>query len=92
VTPVSLVGTFVLPTGTIWLWRLGGRREAMLLAMVLFALLGNALLCRVASGPHTRCQARLVWLAPFVVALALAGAWRRWDASRATNVPLVQAI
>lgn len=92
VMPVSLAGIIALPFAAIWLWRLGGRREAMLLTMVLLALLGNAALCGVASGPHARYQARLVWLAPFVVALALPAARQRWKVARGIGVPVAQAI
>src|SRR5215469_16821419 len=47
---------------------------ALLAATVSFALLGNALICGVISGPHDRYGARLVWIATFTVLLAAA----RW--------------
>jgi hypothetical protein len=45
---------------------------ALLAATVSFALLGNALICGVISGPHDRYGARLVWIATFTVLLAAA--------------------
>jgi hypothetical protein len=44
----------------------------LLTATVATALLGNAVICGVISGPHDRYGARLVWLATFVVFLRLA--------------------
>ncbi|WP_027552445.1 hypothetical protein [Bradyrhizobium sp. Cp5.3] len=40
-------------------------------ATVTLALLGNAFICGVISGPHDRYGARMVWLATFVVLMAL---------------------
>jgi hypothetical protein len=37
---------------------------------VSFALLGNALICGVISGPHDRYGARMVWVATFTVLIA----------------------
>jgi hypothetical protein len=45
---------------------------ALLGATVTLALLGNAFICGVISGPHDRYGARMVWLATFVVLMALA--------------------
>lgn len=44
----------------------------LLAATVTLALLGNALICAVISGPHDRYGARMVWVATFVVLMALA--------------------
>lgn len=44
----------------------------LLAATVSLALLGNAFICGVISGPHDRYGARMVWLATFVVLMALA--------------------
>jgi hypothetical protein len=41
-------------------------------ATVTVALLGNAFICGVISGPHDRYGARMAWLATFVVLMALA--------------------
>lgn len=47
----------------------------LLAATVTLALLGNAFICAVISGPHDRYGARMVWVATFVVLMAVA---RRW--------------
>jgi hypothetical protein len=41
---------------------------------VTLALLGNAFICGIISGPHDRYGARMVWVATFVVLMALARA------------------
>jgi hypothetical protein len=43
---------------------------ALLAATVCFALLGNALVCGVISGPHDRYGARMVWIATLVALIA----------------------
>lgn len=55
--------------------------DAVLAAFVLLALLGNAVICGVFSGPHFRYQSRLVWIAPFVLAMR----WRGLSAGRAED-------
>jgi len=54
-------------------WAIRAKRffGAALPVFVLAALIGNAIVCGVLSGPHDRYQSRLMWLAPFAVALAL---------------------
>ena len=42
----------------------------LLAATVSFAVLGNAFICAVISGPHDRYGARLAWVATFVVLIA----------------------
>jgi hypothetical protein len=58
--------------------RAGLRRKLddldLLAATVSFALLGNAVICGIISGPHDRYGARLAWIATFTVLLAVA----RW--------------
>jgi len=44
----------------------------LLAATVALAMLGNAFICGVISGPHDRYGARLVWLATFTVLIAAA--------------------
>lgn len=44
----------------------------LLAATVTLALLGNAFICGVISGPHDRYGARMVWVATFTVLMALA--------------------
>ncbi len=53
-------------------WRGTFDEIAMLAATVMLALLGNAVLCGVLSGPHDRYGARMVWLATLVVLIAAA--------------------
>lgn len=43
--------------------------RAILPGYLFVALLGNALVCGMFSGPHDRYQSRLVWIAPFVLML-----------------------
>lgn len=43
----------------------------LLAATVTLALLGNAFICGVISGPHDRYGSRMVWVATFVVLMAL---------------------
>ncbi len=54
------------------LWRAVRRRRwkvATLPAFVLVALLGNALICGLFSGPHDRYQSRLAWVPALIVLL-----------------------
>jgi hypothetical protein len=53
-------------------WRRKFDDLALLAATVTFALLGNAVICGVISGPHDRYGARLVWIATLTVLLAAA--------------------
>lgn len=45
--------------------------NGILPAFVLIALVGNALVCGVFSGPHGRYQSRIMWLATFAVVLTV---------------------
>jgi hypothetical protein len=54
----------------------------LLAATVVLALLGNAFICGVISGPHDRYGARMVWVATFVALMALA---RRWSNDEAVD-------
>jgi hypothetical protein len=52
------------------IWR-GERDDVALLAgVVTLALLGNAVLCGVLSGPHDRYGARMVWIATLTIVIA----------------------
>ena len=60
----------------VWLavvmWRAAVRRRwnmAALPAFVLVALIGNALVCGLFSGPHDRYQSRLAWVPVLIVLL-----------------------
>ena len=69
--PVALIS--MLLVAAIVLTALRRRRLddlALLAATVSLALLGNAFVCGVISGPHDRYGARMVWIATFVVLIA----------------------
>src|SRR3954447_7860461 len=53
-------------------WRRRLDDVTLLAATVSLALLGNAFICGVISGPHDRYGARLAWLATFTVVVAVA--------------------
>jgi len=71
--PVALLSMVLLPFIV-----LSGRRQSIggetaeLAAAITLALLANAFVCGALSNPHDRYGARMVWLAVFVVVLALA--------------------
>jgi hypothetical protein len=69
--PVLVLAVLLLP---IALWRAVRAGEGLrlgLLACVLAGLLANAFATGALSGPHDRYQARIVWLLPLAVGLAL---------------------
>lgn len=51
-------------------WRRKRDDFTLLAATVSFALLGNAMICGIISGPHDRYGARMVWIATLTVLLA----------------------
>jgi hypothetical protein len=54
------------------IWRRRRDDITLLAATVTIALLGNAVICGVISGPHDRYGARLVWIATFTALIAAA--------------------
>jgi hypothetical protein len=64
----SLLAVFAMVARAAWRRRLGDL--TLLAATVSLAMLGNAVICGVISGPHDRYGARLVWIATFTVLLA----------------------
>ncbi|HEY2444492.1 MAG TPA: hypothetical protein VGI20_01970 [Rhizomicrobium sp.] len=64
----SLAGLVVLLAMSLQAKR---HEQAAFLGMILIALIGNAIICGVLSGPHDRYQSRLVWLAPFALLLSV---------------------
>ncbi|MCA6122871.1 hypothetical protein J6500_13325 [Bradyrhizobium sp. WSM 1704] len=62
------------------LWRRRRDDFTLLAGTVTLALLGNAFICGVISGPHDRYGARMVWVATFVVLIAAARALAKDDA------------
>jgi hypothetical protein len=81
-----VINSVQVPMGIIVLLMLGAgmaislgrrdRRTASLLAFILVALVGNAMICGVFSNPHARYQSRLIWVPAY--ALALLAADRRF--------------
>ena len=59
----------------------------LLAGTVSFALLGNAFICAVISGPHDRYGARMAWLATTVVLIAAIRHFTGDDGSRDRSLP-----
>ena len=70
------------------LWRRPFDDLTLLAGTVTFALLGNAFICAVISGPHDRYGARMAWVATFVVLIAAVRHFAGDDAPR----PLTAAV
>jgi hypothetical protein len=71
--PVALASMLLLAAIALAaLWRRRIDDVELLAATVCVALLGNAFICGVISGPHDRYGARMVWIATFVVLIAAA--------------------
>jgi hypothetical protein len=69
--PVALASLLLLGGILAWRWWWRGIDDLTLLAAtVSLAVLGNAFICAVISGPHDRYGARLAWVATFVVLVA----------------------
>jgi hypothetical protein len=64
---ISLAGSLLL---LVWFLRVRGIDGAVFHGFVLAALIGNAAICGILSGPHDRYQSRLIWLASFAVMIA----------------------
>ena len=85
--PVALASMLaVVAIFAIAIWRRRIDDLTLLAATVTLALLGNAFVCGVISGPHDRYGARLAWVASFVVLIALARHFARRDES-GTSLP-----
>ena len=70
--PVAAAAMLFLPVLALLAWRRGDKRELGWMALVIAALLGNAIVCGVLSNPNHRYESRVVWLAVFAVTLACA--------------------
>jgi hypothetical protein len=69
--PVALASLLLLVGILAWRgWWRGFDDLTLLAATVSLAVLGNAVVCAVISGPHDRYGARLAWVATFVVLIA----------------------
>jgi peptidoglycan/LPS O-acetylase OafA/YrhL len=64
----SMLLVFGIFANSIWRRRIDDL--ALLAGTVSLALLGNAFVCGVLSGPHDRYGARMVWVATFTVLIA----------------------
>jgi hypothetical protein len=65
---LSMLAVFGIFASAIWRRRIDDL--TLLAATVSFALLGNAFICGVISGPHDRYGARMIWVATFTVLIA----------------------
>jgi hypothetical protein len=72
--PVAWLGLLLLIAGFVIALRKSDNGAAVLFGFVLAALIGNAIICGVLSGPHARYQSRLMWTP--ILALALVGSNR----------------
>ena len=72
--PAAWLGLVLLIGGFILALRKSESKSAALFGFILAALVGNAIICGVLSGPHARYQSRLMWTP--VLALALVGSNR----------------
>lgn len=69
--PVALISTaLVFAMLLIAIWRRRADDVTLLTATVCLALLGNATICGVISGPHDRYGSRMVWIATLTVMIA----------------------
>ena len=87
---VSIFAVFGLFAAAIWRRRLDDL--ALLAATVSFALLGNAFICGVISGPHDRYGARMVWIATLTVLIAALRHFADEDEAEEDSLPLREEI
>ena len=83
---VSILLVFGMVVAAIWRRRLD--EITLLAATVSLALLGNAFVCGVISGPHDRYGSRLVWVATFTVLIAALRRLLRDDEPSSDSLPL----
>lgn len=69
------------------IWRRRLDDLTLLAATVCLALLGNALVCGVISGPHDRYGSRMAWLATFAVLIAAVRYFADDDEKRGHSLP-----
>jgi hypothetical protein len=91
--PVALAGMALLPL----IFLLGVYEWlpfsfAELSATAMLGLLGNAMVCGIVSNPHDRYGARIVWIAAFIVLLAMAQAIAQARGARARPLPNAQPL
>ncbi len=64
----------------------------LLMATVCLALMGNAFVCGVISGPHDRYGSRLVWIATFTVLIAIVRGFMQDDEAGDASLSLGEKI
>jgi hypothetical protein len=69
---ISLLGLVAALVFAVWRRH---RKATLFLGFIFLALAGNAAICGALSNPHDRYESRLIWLAPFGLAL-IVGDWR----------------
>jgi len=68
--PVALASLLLLPVVVLIGWRRPAYRDlGRLAATVMIAILANAVVCGVLSGPHPRYGPRIVWISSLVILL-----------------------
>jgi hypothetical protein len=82
----SLLAVFAMVGRAAWRRRLDDL--SLLAATVSLAMLGNAVICGVISGPHDRYGARLVWIATFTVLIAAIRQFAGDDEPDGDSIPL----
>jgi hypothetical protein len=86
--PVALASMLaVVAVFAIAIWRRQPDDLTLLAATVTLALLGNAVVCGVISGPHDRYGARIAWVATFVALIALVRHFAGSDESETSLAP-----
>jgi hypothetical protein len=86
--PVALASMLaVVAVFAIAIWRRLLDDLTLLAATVTLALLGNAVVCGVISGPHDRYGARIAWVATFVALIALVRHFAASDESETSLAP-----
>ena len=82
----SLFAVFAMVGRAAWRRRLDD--VTLLAATVSLAMLGNAVICGVMSGPHDRYGARMVWIATFTVLIAAIRRFAHDDEPAEDSMPL----
>jgi hypothetical protein len=89
--PLALICMALLPVLVLLAWRGAIATEiGELAAVCMLALLANAFVCGALSDPHDRYGARMVWLAGFTMAVALAYAVDRRRQPQPRAIPTAE--
>ena len=87
--PVALISMgLVFAMFGLAIWRRKYDDMALLAGTVSLALLGNAFICGVISGPHDRYGARMAWIATLVILIAAVRRFNRQDTAREDSFSL----